>query len=80
MNTPQPPTPITLLNLEDKLLADHDGTYRTQLKKQLETLEEENNRRLRSLLPQDEYAQRTKLQEALQKAQIIIDSCCKTTS
>ncbi len=64
---------MVMLTLEEKLAADSDGVFKTQLVEQLQTALVENRRTMDAGVPPAEFARLNKLVTALEAAQTVVD-------
>ena len=68
---------ITMLDTEERLLADTDGSYRKELAAKLAQLDGEVQTRLRAMNSPDEYARLRKLAQGIEAATRVLSSCCQ---
>ncbi|MCX5772421.1 MAG: hypothetical protein NTZ09_19400 [Candidatus Hydrogenedentes bacterium] len=68
---------VALLDTEERLLADTDGTYRKELAAKLAQLDGEVQTRLRAMNAPDEYARLRNLALGIEAATRVLSSCCQ---
>ncbi len=76
-NLNQDPKPIALLDMEEKLWADSDGSHRAWLDSLLAALEEKVRTALRELRPPTEHQQCLLLADGVASARRVLADCCK---
>ena len=68
---------IALLDTEERLLADTDGSFRKQLAAALAQLDAGVQAQMRAMNAPEEYARLRKLAQGIESATRVLDSCCQ---
>ncbi len=74
---PEPQKAVAMVETEERLLADTDGSYRKELAARLAELDGEVQTRLRAMNAPIEYARLRKLAQGVEAAAKVLDCCCK---
>jgi len=73
----QTPKAIAMVEIEERLLADADGSYRKELAEKLAELDGQVQVQLRAMNAPAEYGRLNQLAKGIEAATKVLDSCCR---